>query len=71
MWEIKAYKLFLMPMEQIRNIDEQFQALLCFVVLIDGGAVSWILKKQELVKLLTMEAEYVAAIHTAKELLWL
>ena len=41
-----------------------------YVVIIDGGAVSWMSKKQELVTLSTMEAEYVATTHAAKELLW-
>ena len=41
------------------------------VFLIDGGAVSWLSKKQELVTLSTAEAEYVAATHAAKEALWL
>jgi hypothetical protein len=41
-----------------------------FVVLVDGGAVSWSSKKQELVTLSTMEAEYVSATHAAKELIW-
>ena len=41
-----------------------------FVVLLDGGAVSWMSKKQELVTLSTMEAEYVGATHAAKELIW-
>ena len=35
--------------------------------LLDGGAVSWASCKQELVTLSTVEAEYVAANHTAKE----
>jgi hypothetical protein len=39
--------------------------------LIDGGAVSWSSKKQELVTLSTAEAEYVAATHAAKEAIWL
>ena len=39
--------------------------------MVDGGAVSWSSKKQELVTLSTMEAEYVAMTHTAKEALWL
>ena len=39
--------------------------------MVDGGAVSWSSKKQELVKLSTMEAEYVTATHTAKEAIWL
>ena len=41
-----------------------------FIVLIDGGAVSWSSKKQELITLSTMEAEYVGATHAAKELIW-
>ena len=39
--------------------------------LIDGGAVSWGSRKQELVTLSTAEAEYVAATHAAKEAIWL
>ena len=45
------------------------QAISSFVVLV-AGAVSWSSKKQELVTLSTMEAEYVSATHTAKELIW-
>ena len=37
--------------------------------LIDGGAISWSAKRQELVTLSTAEAEYVAATHAAKEAL--
>jgi len=40
------------------------------VILIDSGAVSWSLKKQELVTLSTTEAEYVATTHAAKEIIW-
>jgi hypothetical protein len=39
--------------------------------LIDGGAISWSSKKQELVTLSTAEAKYVAATHAAKEAIWL
>ncbi|KAJ3494811.1 hypothetical protein NLJ89_g10732 [Agrocybe chaxingu] len=39
--------------------------------MVDGGAVSWSSKKQELVTLSTTEAEYVAATHAAKEAVWL
>ena len=42
-----------------------------YAFLIDGGAVSWMSRKQELVTLSTVEAEYVAATHVAKECIWL
>ena len=38
---------------------------------INGGAVTWSSKKQELVMLSTAEAEYVAATHASKEAIWL
>ena len=44
------------------------RAISGFVVLVDGGTVSWSSEKQELVTLSTMEAEYVSATH--KELIW-
>jgi hypothetical protein len=34
-----------------------------YVFLVDGGAVSWSSKKQELIMLSTTEAKYVAATH--------
>src|ERR1700678_3381665 len=46
------------------------RAISGFAVLIDGGAVSWSSKKQELITLSTMEAEYVGATHAAKEITW-
>ena len=46
------------------------RAVLGFAILVDGGAVSWSSKKQELVTLSTMEAEYVGTTHAAKELIW-
>jgi len=42
-----------------------------YTFLIDGGAVSWMSRKQELVMLSTAEVEYVAAMHAAKECIWL
>ena len=47
------------------------RAISGYVFMVDGGAVSWSSKKQELVTLSTTEAEYVAATHAAKEAAWL
>ena len=41
------------------------------IFMVDGGAVSWSLKKQELVMLSTAEAEYITQTHAAKEAIWL
>ena len=43
------------------------RAISGYVFMVNGGAVSWSSKKQELVTLLMTEAEYVAQTHTAKE----
>jgi ribonuclease HI len=51
--------------------QEHRHAISGYAFLIDGGAVSWSSKKQELVTLSTAEAEYVAATYAAKEALWL
>ena len=51
--------------------QEHRRAILGYVFMVDGGAVSWLLKKQELVTLSTTEAEYVDATHAAKEAIWL
>src|SRR6266540_4409061 len=47
------------------------RAISGYVFMVDGGAMSWSSKKQELVTLSTTEAEYVAAKHEAKEAVWL
>ena len=51
--------------------QEHRHAMSGYVFIIDGGAVSWSSRKQELVMLSTVEAEYVAATHVAKEAIWL
>ena len=62
-------------MEGYIDADEASQehrhAILGFVFLVDGGAISWSSKKQELVTLSTTEAKYVAATHAAKEAVWI
>ena len=42
-----------------------------YTYILDGGAVSWMSKKQELVTLSTAEAEYIATTHAVKEGVWL
>ena len=53
------------------SMDEDRKAISGYAFLIDGGAVSWSSKKQEIVSLSTTESEYVAATHATKEALWL
>jgi hypothetical protein len=52
-------------------MQEDRHAISGYAFLIDGSAVSWSSKRQEIVVLSTTEAEYVAATHAAKEALWL
>jgi len=47
------------------------KAISGYAFLIDGGAVSWSSKRQEIVSLSMTESEYVTATHAAKEALWL
>ena len=42
-----------------------------YAYLFGCGAVSWSSKKQQIIALLTIEAEYVAQAHAVKEALWL
>ena len=51
--------------------QEHRHAITGYAFLIDGGAISWSSKKQEIVMLFTAKSEYVAATHTAKEAIWL
>jgi hypothetical protein len=51
--------------------QEHRRAISGYSFLIDGRAISWSSKKQELVTLSTAEAEYVAVTHAAKEAIWL
>jgi hypothetical protein len=51
--------------------QEHRHAISGYAFLVDGGAISWGSRKQELATLSTTEAEYVAATHTVKEIIWL
>lgn len=53
------------------NMAEDRHATSGFAFIINGGAISWSAKRQEIVTLSTTESEYVAATHAAKEALWL
>ena len=46
-------------------------AITGYAFLIDGGAISWSSKWQEIVLLSTTKSEYIAATHGMKEALWL
>jgi len=61
------------PLEGYADADGSMakdrRAISGYAFLIDGGAVSWSLKRQEIVSLSTTESEYVAAMHGSKEAL--
>ena len=42
-----------------------------YIFQIDGGCISWSCQKQNIVALLSTEAEFIALTHAAKEALWL
>lgn len=53
------------------SMAEDRRAVSGYAFLVNGGAVSWSTKRQEIVSLSTTESEYVAATHGAKEALWI
>jgi hypothetical protein len=53
------------------SMSEDRHAISGYAFLIDGGAVSWSSKSQNIISLSTTESEYVAATHGAKEAIWL
>lgn len=53
------------------SMQEDRKAISGNAFLINGGAVSWFSKSQEIISLSTTESEYIAATHAAKEAIWL
>lgn len=53
------------------SMAEDRCAMSGYVLLVNGSAVSWSAKQQEIILLSTTESEYIAATHRAKEALWL
>jgi len=53
------------------SMAENWHAISGYASLIDGGAVLWSSKQQEIVSLSTTKSEYVVAMHSSKEALWL
>jgi hypothetical protein len=53
------------------NMAEDRHATSGYAFIVNGGAVSWSAKSQEIVMLSTTESKYVGATHAAKEALWL
>src|SRR6266481_4272142 len=51
--------------------QEHRHSILGYTCLIDGGAISWGSKKQLVVALSTMEAEYISATNAVKEIFWI
>jgi hypothetical protein len=54
-----------------RSVGEDRKAVSGYAFMINGGAVSWSSRKQEIIAMSTTEAEYVAASQVTKEAVWL
>ena len=53
------------------SMAEDRHAITGYAFLINGGALSWSFKCQEIVLLSTTKSEYVTVTHSMKEALWL
>src|SRR6202522_3449770 len=53
------------------SMGEDRRAISGYAFIINGGAVSWSAKRQEIISLSTTESEYIAATYAAKKALWL
>jgi len=48
------------------SMGEDQKVISGYAFMINGGAISWSAKRQELISLLTTESEYIAATYAAK-----
>jgi hypothetical protein len=53
------------------SMAEDWHAISGYAFLIDSGAMLWSSKHQEIVSLSTTKSEYIAAMHSSKEAIWL
>ena len=53
------------------SMAEDRKAISGYAFMINGEAVSWSAKRQQIISLSTTESEYIAATYAAKEALWL
>ena len=53
------------------SMAEDRKAISGYAFMVNGGAVSWSAKRQQIISLSTTESEYIAATYAAKEALWL
>src|SRR5271168_4197366 len=53
------------------SMAEDRKAISGYAFMVNGGAVSWSAKRQQIISLSTTESEYVAAVYAAKEAVWL
>lgn len=52
------------------GMSQDRHAISGYVFMLNGGAVSWSSKRQDMISLSTTEAEYIALTHAAKEAIW-
>ena len=52
-------------------LQDHRHSISAYIFQIDGGSISWSFQKQNIVTLLSTEAEFIALTHAAKEALWL
>ena len=73
-WVI-IYGMKVKGLEGFTDVDGAMQehrhVIMGYTFLINGGAVSWSLKKQEIAMLTTTKPEYVDTTHATKETIWI